>query len=114
VGGAEVKKSGAKVAGAAKSSDQPVVFHRRIKSSGYGKEQPVPLLLLLPPPGFHLLLLTTIQVMRMFGNKAPQLKKKSSAGVGGMLGATQYDMQSSMPVHKQIIEGWNERDRLHR
>ncbi len=105
------KKSGGKTG---VRGDQPVVFHKTIKSSGYGKEQPVLqllllLLLLLPLP-------TTFQVMRMFGAKAPPLKKKPSTatGGGGGLGAAQYDVESNAPVHRQVVDGWNERDRLHR
>lgn len=52
VGGSDGKKSVAKVCGGGgggKLGDQPVVFHKSIKSSGYGKEQPVRILLPLPP-----------------------------------------------------------------
>ncbi len=48
IGGGDGKKNFGKVG--SKGSvlgDQPVVFHKTIKSSGYGKEQPVMLLLLV-------------------------------------------------------------------
>jgi hypothetical protein len=56
------------------------------------------------------------QVMRMFGAKAPVSKKKPSGetGAGRGLSSAQYDTESNAPVHKQLIDGWNERDRLHR
>jgi hypothetical protein len=51
----------------------------------------------------------------MFGAKPPPPKKKpSSAAAGGGLGAPQYDVESNVPVHRQVVDGWNERDRLHR
>jgi hypothetical protein len=46
-GASDGKKSGGKIGAGisgGKMGDQPVVFHKSIKSSGYGKEQPV-----LPP-----------------------------------------------------------------
>ena len=60
-------------------------------------------------------LLTPSQVMRMFGAKPPPPKKKPSSAVAGVgLGAPQYDVESNVPVHRQVVDGWNERDRLHR
>ena len=113
IGGGDGKKTVGKVG--SKGSvlgDQPVVFHKTIKSSGYGKEQPVMLLLLL----LLLPLPTNPQVMRMFGAKAPPSKKKPTHGSasGGGLAAAQYDMESNAPVHRQVVDGWSERDRLHR
>ena len=59
--------------------------------------------------------LTLSQVMRMFGAKAPPPRKKpSSSGAAGGLGVSQYDVESNAPVHRQVVDGWNERDRLHR
>ncbi len=113
-GSSDTKKTASKSGlgtSSGKFGDQPVVFHKSIKSSGYGKEQPV-----LFPLQPTLLLVMTLQVMRMFGAKAPLPKKKppSSTGGAGGLGAPQYDVESNVPVHRQMVDGWNERDRLHR
>jgi hypothetical protein len=58
-GGVDTKKSGGKGGGrGAGLGDQPVVFHKTIKSSGYGKDQPV-----LPPPPPLLLLLSNLTAL---------------------------------------------------